>query len=54
MPQLKNNIKIEYLMVLCAMHPNDHDLGQIIRKKYSYETNREIYNNSKDRRGDKN
>ena len=54
MPPLNDNIKIEYLMVLCKMHPNNYDLGQVIRKKFSYETNREIYNNSKDRRGDKN
>lgn len=54
MPSLNENIKIEYLMVLCKMHPNNYDLGEVIRKKFSYEANREIYNHSKDRRGDKN
>ena len=41
-------------MVLCKMHTNNYDLGEVIRKKFSYEANREIYNHSKDRRGDKN
>jgi len=46
---VKSKISIEYLMTLCAIHPNNYDLGEAVRKKFSYETNREVYNNSEDR-----